>query len=147
GHQVKLHIDDEGRRGNLHNLVNKTSNWKDELKWVGKKGLIVFDDVGYGAIQDELRAEGYNVFGSCAMGDRLEMDRVFGQEVFAEHGMSIVPIKNFATADAAIRFVKKNPGAWVIKQNSTSDKGLNYVGLFNDGRDVLDVLYNYKNNK
>lgn len=146
GHDVKLHIEDEDRRDNLHGMVNKTEDWKSELKWVGKKGLIIFDDVGHGIVQDALRKDGYNVFGSSAEGDMLERNRVFGQEKFAEYGMTIVPIKNFPNADAAIRFVKKNPGAWVIKQNSTSDKGLNYVGLFDDGRDVLDVLRNYKAN-
>jgi phosphoribosylamine--glycine ligase len=116
------------------------------LKWVGKKGLIVFDDVGYGIVQDALRKDGYNVFGSSAEGDMLERNRVFGQHKFAEYGMTIVPIRNFSNVDKAIAFVKKEGGAWVIKQNSISDKGLNYVGLFDDGRDVIDVLKNYKNN-
>lgn len=146
GHRVKLHIADENRRANLHNMVEKTDDWKLELKWVGKDGLIIFDDVGYGIIQDYLRKDGYTVFGSCTLGDVLEQDRVFGQERFAESGMTIVPIKNFSNVDKAIQFVKKNRSAWVIKQNSTSDKGLNYVGLVEDGRDVLDVLQNYKNN-
>ena len=53
---------------------------------MGKKGLIVFDDVGYGKTQDYLRRDGYTVFGGCEAGDRLEKDREFGQKLFASYG-------------------------------------------------------------
>jgi phosphoribosylamine--glycine ligase len=77
GHSVKLFIEDSGRHENFDNLVTKTYSWKKELPWVGTDGLIVFDDVGYGEIQDDLRKKGYNVFGGSKGGDRLEQDRVF----------------------------------------------------------------------
>ena len=63
GHDVRLFIDDQKRRENFENLVEKTEDWMRELPWVGKDGLIVFDDVGYGKIQDDLRKDGYTVFG------------------------------------------------------------------------------------
>lgn len=146
GNEVKLYIEEEDRKNNFHGLVEKTSDWKSELAWVGKDGLIVFDDVGYGLVQDSLRKEGYTIFGGCAAGDKLEQDRAFGQEIFAKYGMNVSPIKNFADIDEAIDFVRKNPSSWVIKQNGTSSKSINYVGVFEDGRDLLDILRTYKLN-
>src|SRR3989344_6833088 len=85
GHEVKLYIDSEQQRGNFHNLVDKTADWHRELNWVGKRGLIVFDDIEYGKIQDELRTQGYSVFGGSKLGDKLESDREHSQEIFSQH--------------------------------------------------------------
>lgn len=146
GHAVKLYIDEKGRRGNFDNLVTRVSDWKSELPWVGKNGLIVFDDVGYGFIGDALRKEGYTVFGASVNGDTLEQNRTYCQDIFSRYGLDVLPTKNFEDIGDAIHFVKKNPEAWVIKQNGAESKILNYVGFFDDGRDILDVLKTYKIN-
>ena len=122
GHEVKLFIGEKGRKHNFDNLVAKTSNWKKELKWVGKDGLIVFDDVGWGKDQDRLRKKGYTVIGGSAGGDRLEMDREFGQKVFKEHGLKTVPLVDFDDIEEAILHVRKNPKTWVIKRNDGMSK-------------------------
>lgn len=148
GHNVKLFIEDSGRHENFSNIVTKTYNWKKELSWVGKDGMIVFDDVGYGEIQDDLRKQGYTVFGGNKAGDRLEQDRAFGQKIFKKYGLKTVPLKDFNNIKNAIAFVKKNRQAWVIKQNNHHySKVLNYVGEFDDGRDVIGMLDNYYHNK
>src|SRR3989338_2883024 len=148
GHKVKLFIDEPDRQEDFTGMVEKTDDWRKELKWVGKgpESLIVFDDIGYGKIQDELRAEGYSVFGGCAAGDRLESDRQHAQEIFAAHGIKPVPIKDFNNIAEAIKFVKTHKGAWVIKQNGHASKSLNYVSQFDDSRDVLNLLENYSQN-
>ncbi len=144
GNEVKLFIQEKGRRDNFENLVVKTNNWKDELKWVSKNGLIIFDDVGYGKHIDKLKKAGYHVFGGGFLGDRLELDREYAQDIFRTSGMKTVELKNFSSIDKAINFVKKNKGQWVIKQNNHAPKGLNYVGHHKDGLDVVDVLESYK---
>lgn len=144
GHDVRLYIDDEDRKHNLDGMVKKTKDWKKDLDWVGVDGLIIFDDIGYGKIQDQLRMDGYTVFGGCGEADRLEEDREYAQKVFSDHGMKTVPIHNFETVADAISFVEKNPKCWVIKQNKDLPKNVNYVGHFADGRDILQVLHNYK---
>ncbi len=146
GHQVRLFINEKGRRSNFHNLVKKTADWRKELAWVTKKGLIVFDDIGFGHYQTTLRKEGYNVFGGSELGDLLEQDRVHAQEIFTKYGIKTVPIFNFENIDKVLKFVKKNPGPWVIKQNGSSSKSLNYVGKYEDNRDVIDMLKTYKKN-
>jgi phosphoribosylamine--glycine ligase len=119
-------------------------DWRKELDWVGKDGLIVFDDTEMGKTQDELRNEGYSVFGGCEMGEKLENERGYGQKIFSSAGMKIKDTKSFFSINEIIEFIKKYPGRWVIKQNGQVDKGLNYVGQLENGKDCIRVLKNYK---
>jgi phosphoribosylamine--glycine ligase len=146
GHDVKIFIEEKDRRRNFKEILNKTSDWRIELNWVGKNGLIIFDDIGYGHDQDRLRKDGFSVFGGSLYGDLLEQDRVLAQNIFKEYGLKSIPSYNFNSIKKAIQFIKKNPKAWVIKQNGTSSKGINFVGNLKDGSDVIDVLRSYDRN-
>ncbi|MBP6888971.1 MAG: phosphoribosylamine--glycine ligase [Candidatus Moranbacteria bacterium] len=143
GHNVKLFIDSELQSTCLTGMVEKVDDWRRELPWVGKEGLIVFDDVGYGEIQDKLRLDGFSVIGGSAGGDHLELDREFGHAIFSQSGMTVTKLLSFSNPDEAIDFVSKEGGCWVVKQ-SDHQSTLNYVGMMSDGRDVLSVLENYK---
>lgn len=144
GHDVKLFIKDKKRRENLEGLVKKTDDWRQELEWVGKDGLIVFDYVGFGKLQDQLRKKGYSVFGGCEEADKLEEDRKYGQEIFKNCGLTIVPTEKFSGTNEAIEYVKKYQGPWVIKQNDHAPKDFNFVGQNEDGSDVISVLLSYE---
>jgi phosphoribosylamine---glycine ligase len=146
GHKVKLHIKDRGRRGNFTNLVPKTEDWRKELNWVGKNGLIIFDSGSHGKIQESLRKKGYSVVGGSYFAELLENDREIGQRIFEKFGLNVSLLKNFSSTAKAINFVKKNRGRWVIKQNisGTGYKSLNYVGELEQGEDVIDILGNYE---
>lgn len=144
GHDVKLFIQEKKSKESFDNIVTKTENWKKELKWVGKAGLIIFDDIGYGAIQEKLRKQGYSVVGGSEKGDFLEENRQHCKEIFAFYGMKTVPLFNLDNVSDAIKFIKKYRGAWVIKQNGRMSKSLNYVGRREDGEDVISVLESYK---
>ncbi len=146
GHDVKIFIEEKDRRRNFKEILNKTSDWRVELNWVSKDGLIIFDDVGYGHDQDRLRKDGYNVFGGSLYGDLLEQDRVLAQNIFEEYGLKSIPSYNFSNINKAIQFINKNPKAWVIKQNGSSSKSINFVGNFKDGSDTIDVLRSYNKN-
>ncbi len=142
GHEVRVFVDDKLQNGCLNGMVEKTKGWKMELDWVGKEGLIVFDDVGYGKIQAQLRKKGYSVVGGSAGGDLLEEKRGHGQKIFALCGMKVAESRSFDDAHQAIRYVEKNPGKWVIKQDGHLCT-LNYVGQMDDGRDIISVLMRY----
>ncbi len=145
GCEVKLFVYHPEQKQCLRGLVEQVDDWKKELDWVGKEGLIVFDDVGYGEIQDALRKDGYRVVGGSAGGDRLEMDRGFAQKLLEELGMTTVPNFDFKTPEEAMEFIRSNPKAWVVKQN-THQSALNYVGTLVDGRDALSILETYAKN-
>lgn len=144
GNDVKLFIKDKDQKDCLDGLVAKTNNWKRELKWVGKDGLIIFDDVNYGKDQDRLRKEGYLVVGGSEGGDRLELDRSYGQEILKSCGVidDSFDTRNY-TIETAIKFIKKNKGKWVVKQND-HNTSLNYIGNLDDGSDAICVLEGYR---
>ena len=146
GCEVKLFIKDDGIKDCFDGLVKKTYNWKKELDWVGKRGLIVFDDVGYGNTQDKLRKNGHLVIGGSGDGDLLELDRIYGQKILKSYG---AVGGDFETGDftvrSAIAFVKKHRGKRVVKQNDHNTV-LNYIGNIEDSSDVIGVLENYKHN-
>lgn len=143
GHNVKLYIQDHDRRDNLTNLVDKTTNWQKELKWVGKDGLIVFDFVGYGPLQERLRKWGYSVAGGSRLADEFEDDREYSHKLFEKYGLKSLPHIRFDSIENAIKHIEDNPKPWVIKQHSHASKSINFVGSASDGKDVIATLENY----
>ena len=145
GCDVRLFIEGKDDKNCFDGMVEKTNNWKKELQWVGKNGLIVFDDVGYGKMQDKLRKDGYLVIGGSGDGDELELNRSYGQKIFKTCGIKIgtdFDTKAF-TIKNAISFVKKHKGKWVFKQDNHNE-ALTYVGEKDDASDMISLLENYK---
>jgi phosphoribosylamine--glycine ligase len=143
GQEVKVFVEDEGAQGTMAGLVPRTEDWRSELEWVGREGIILFEAVseGYGAVQDRLRAEGFRVVGGSAFGDRLENDRAYAQGLLAGLGLQIAASQEFDDAAAGDAFLAANPGRYVLKFSgpdfASSD---NYVGQRPDGADVRAVL-------
>ena len=146
GCDVKLYIKDKDKRRVFENIVPKVNSWKRELKWVGKEGLIVFDDMGFGKDQDELRKKGYAVVGGSLGGDKIELDREHAHKVFKKYKLQTLPLHDFGNIDAAITFLRKQKKkkAWVVKRNDNESKTASYVGQLEDGSDVLALLESYK---
>src|SRR5438270_9076989 len=98
GHEVRVTISEPLAKGTMLGLVPRAKDWREELPWVreaGGDGLILFEAVGFGALQDELRREGFQVIGGSALGDRLENDRVFAFELLGSFGMRIAAVTHF----------------------------------------------------
>ena len=144
GHDVRLFIDDIDRESNFNGMVPKIKDWEEAVKWVGMDGLIVFDDVGYGEKQDDLRKKGYSVFGGSVAADMLEFDRAYAQKIFEEYGLDKLDTVNFDSVQECYDFVLAHREAWVIKQNGHEAKEINYVACLENGEDVLTVLDGYK---
>ena len=148
GHHVRFFVEDKKQAHNFKGLMEKTTDWKKDLDWIGKTGLIVFDSSGYGKVQDDLRGKGYLVVGGNQFADKLEHDRQYGQKILSVCGMKIIPSVNFSSTKSAIKFVEENNGPWVVKQNGHINTSFNYVGQLSNGKDVISVLKNYnRNNK
>jgi phosphoribosylamine---glycine ligase len=145
GNEVRFYISSKDKyiQRTLDGMVKKIHNFDEGIRWVGKKGLIVFDYTGYGKTQDKLRKDGYSVIGGSEFGDKLEDSRQYGQKIFSVCGMKIIPSVSFKNASSAIKFLKDNKGPWVLKQNGPANKSLNYVSKFKDNRDILSLLSNY----
>jgi phosphoribosylamine---glycine ligase len=144
GHEAKLWIQNPEERGIASGFVPKTDDWRREVDWAD---VVVFDDVlGMGALAEELRNAGKSVVGGSPYTDRLEDDRAFGQQELKSVGVSIIPHENFTSFDQAVGYVQDNPNRYVIKPSGEAQniKRLLFVGEEDDGRDVMQVLQDYK---
>src|SRR6185312_7681948 len=101
GHEVRTYIEDPKWRGILRGFIHLTHDWKQELSWLGKDGIIIFERADQGELQDELRRDGYLVIGGSAFGDRMENDRSFGQGCMRDAGMKTAPTHHFTDFDEA----------------------------------------------
>lgn len=143
GHEVLFFMESKKLDNVFDGIVDKTDNWEKELHWVGKDGLIVFDDNGYGKKQDELRVQGYSVFGGCELADKLEYDREFTQDIFNKYDIQTRTVKSFKNLPDAISFITENPTKWILKRDGDNSKFVTYAGERDDARDVLEILNNY----
>ncbi len=144
GHNVKYYIKSELEKDIADGFVPKTDNWKQEIDWAD---IIVFDDVlGQGVKAQKLREQGKIVIGGTPYTDDLEDDRSFGQSELKKHGVNILGYQDFTDFDSAINYVKQNPDEYVIKPcgEAANIKRLLFVGMEEDGSDVVRVLEAYK---
>jgi len=144
GHAAKYYIEHAEEREITAGFVPQTADWRAELEWAD---VVVFDDVlGHGTLAAELRGKGKLVVGGTPYTDRLEDDRGFGQSELKAAGVSIIPQQDFTSFDDATAFVRASPNRYVIKPSGEAQnlKGLLFVGEEEDGRDVIEVLEDYK---
>ncbi|MCR4335809.1 MAG: phosphoribosylamine--glycine ligase [archaeon] len=144
GHNVKYFVEARQEREVTSGFVEMIDNWKAFVNWAD---VIIFDDVlGEGAKAQKLRAQGKAVIGGTPYTDKLEDDRAFGQDELKKMGINIIPHWEFTSFDEAIAFVQNNPGRYVLKPNGEAQniKGLLFIGEEDDGKDLLQVLGDYK---
>ncbi|MDA1196849.1 MAG: phosphoribosylamine--glycine ligase [Nanoarchaeota archaeon] len=144
GNLVKYYIQNKEEAEVGDGFVEKVDRWEDHTDWAD---VIIFDDVlGMGIKAKELRDKGKAVIGGTPYTDEIEDDRAFGQEELKKHGINIIPYKDFSSFDAAIEHVQTNPGKYVLKPSGEAGniKGLLFIGEEEDGKDVIQVLNDYK---
>jgi phosphoribosylamine--glycine ligase len=143
GNEVRYYIHSKTDKDVSEGFVEKTDDWESLKDWAD---VIVFDDIGFGAAVERLRKDGKAVVGGTIASDRLEIDRDFGQEQLKKAGLQVVQSWDFHTFDDAVRFVKENPGRYVVKPSGKAqeEKVLSFIGQEEDGLDVLAVLERYK---
>jgi phosphoribosylamine--glycine ligase len=68
------------------------------------------------------------------------------QEELRKVGINTLPCWDFSSFDEAIKFVKNNPGRYVVKPNGKAqdDKVFSFVGQEEDGIDLVNMLERYK---
>ncbi len=145
GNSVKLFIQDDSEGDVLDNVVEKVSDWESEKSWAD---IILFDFVGFGFRQNELRQQGFKVIGGSYLGDQLELDRNFALQYFAKMNVKIPQTEEFNSFVSAKRFLKDQKKRFVIKfaGNAGDEKGLLYVAQTDDNTDLIQLmdLYNKK---
>lgn len=143
GNEVKYYIREKSEKDVCDGFVDKCEDWKEFKEWAD---VIVFDDINFGQVAEDLRKEGKLVVGGSVYTDKLEDDREFGQEELRKAGLNTLPSWNFTDFDEAVKFVEQNPDRYVIKPSgkAQNEKELTFIGQEEDGKDVIDVLQHYK---
>ena len=148
GHEVKVYVENSDYHDVYAGMLTFTPDWHSELDWIrqaGQDGIILFESATKGSIQDALRQDGYQVIGGSALGDMLEGDREFGQKILQKIGMQIASSLHFTDYDKAIDHINKTNKRYVYKSNgANSERTRNYVGMAEDGSDLVTLLKHYK---
>src|SRR5882672_2579502 len=124
-------------------FIDKVDDWEKHIDWAD---VIIFDDIGFGSIAEKLRKDGKFVVGGSPLSDKLELDRDLAQEELKNAGINTLPNWDFSSFDEAIKFVRANPGRYVVKPNgkAQNEKVLSFVGQEEDGIDLVNMLERYK---
>jgi phosphoribosylamine--glycine ligase len=144
GNEVKAYIKHVEDKDVYDGFIDKVDNWENFIDWAD---IIIFDDVGFGQMADDLRAKGKLVVGGSGYTDKLEQEREFGQEEIKKLGMLVLPHWDFTNYDEALNFIEKNPGRYVYKPsglNGSEEKGLLFIGKYEDGKDLQEILRSNK---
>jgi phosphoribosylamine--glycine ligase len=138
GHEVRVHPEDPPEQRAFGGLIKPVPDWRAELPWVGRDGVVLFERADRGAVQDALRAEGYCVIGGSAFGDRLENDRAYGQSVLRDLGLPVSQSRGFADPQAALDWLAAHPGRHVLKFDDS--RLPTFVGDHPRGADLAFML-------
>lgn len=142
GHEVLVHIPDNGYKKIGDGIVEKTSEW---YRCIGEGYIWVFDGCEHGDLQDWLRSKGEMVFGGNKIADELENERQLNQKWFKEAGFDQPFSKNFQSIDEALAFVEEHSDKrWILKQNGDAPKSINHMGKFEGNEDMLFHLKELK---
>src|SRR3989344_7759803 len=144
GNEVKIYIKAPEDEDVYEGFLERVSKWEDFVDWAD---VVVFDDVGFGKIADELRKKGKLVVGGSEYTDRLEEDREFGQSEMKRMGMLTLPHWDFTSHDDALVFIEQNPGRYVYKPSGfvpSDSKGILFLGKDEDGKDIHEIIRSNK---
>ena len=148
GHEVRVAVEDAACRDVHAGMLDITDDWQSHLEWVreaGNDGVLLFESATRGAAQDDMRRQGFQVIGGSALGDRLEADRPFGQQVLQGIGLRTARSHRFSSFVDARDFVARTPGRYVLKFNGADNpRTRNFIGEMDDGCDMQALLSQYQ---
>lgn len=147
GHEVRVFVRDPASHGVFAGMLTRTDDWNKELGWVrqaGPEGLILFETADQGEVQDALRAQGFQVIGGSALGDRLEAEREYGQSVLRQAGLRTAASHSFTSYRQAVDFLAARRQRFVLKFNgAASPRTRNYIAQKGDSSDLAALLEFY----
>ena len=142
GEDVVLYVPNPDYKSIGDGIVEKAENWHEYL---GKDYIWCIDGCENAKLQDWLRKRGEAVVGTNEALSEYENDRQLGQELFKKAGFKQPESHNFTDFDEAISFVQEHSDKrWILKQNGDAPKGLNHMGKFDKGVDMLFHLEELK---
>lgn len=126
-------------------IVNKIE-W-DEL-WKNRKEyqdwLWIWDGNFSPELNEQLRKEGFSVFGGSQLQYDMENDRKFGMDIVKKAGLETLPYEEFSSPEEGIEYLESNPDkAYVFKPDSGSGCYTTYVPDNEDDAAANEELRRY----
>jgi phosphoribosylamine---glycine ligase len=141
GHEVKIFIGASECQDTLKGLIARSEDWRRDLDWVGRNGILIFETADMGETQDRLRRDGFRVIGGSAQGDRMENDREYGQSAMRQAGLKTAASHTFHDFDAGLDLIRRRPRRYVLKLNGAgAASSRNIVGELGNGADIAALL-------
>lgn len=142
GHRVKWFKPMNVRTENIgKGMVERVSEWQPYMGWADL--VIMGDNTRYTKEIDTYRARGTPIIGASEEAASWELNRTKGQKIFQDHGIPVVPYKEFSDYDTAIAYVKKEMRRFVSKPcGDEPDKSLSYVAK--SPEDLIFMLSRWK---
>ncbi|MHB8370916.1 MAG: hypothetical protein ACYDBP_14740, partial [Leptospirales bacterium] len=127
--QSRLAIMDKHSWPNIGNGIVERDKHPDITLLKRWPDVVVYGDVGYGKKADELRSKDWcGVIGGNQETDKLELNRLYGQQKMKEAGIPTLPAYQFSDLKKAREFVNQQNKVFVSKPNDDkNDKSLSYV--------------------
>lgn len=145
GNDVRLCIQEKEYWRNWDGLIPKEDI---SSEFIDKNTIILLDFSGMGEIADNLRKEGYKVFGGSKFADKLEEDRAFGLEFMERCGISHPQTKEFDVKDlrAAKKYITSRSETRLVFKPSGEALPCHLTYCGEDGEDLIrfiDYAYQY----
>lgn len=143
GHDVRFFFPKNDRTKEIgKGLVKIVDDWRPWMRWADL--VIMGDNTRYLREIDAWRSrEGIKIIGATAESATWELNRTYGQKVFEDAGIDVVPYKEFSDYDKAIEYVKKENRRFVSKPcGDEPDKSLSYVSK--SPEDMIFMLGRWK---
>lgn len=128
-HNVRLFIGPDKHTGERvcfgDGLIKRINQWETSVNWADL--IFVADNAKYLHGLEGLRSRGYPIFGPNKEMARWELDRAYGQHIFEQAGIDVIPSQSFTKYSEARAYVVKNKKRLVSKPNGDVCKALSYV--------------------
>lgn len=138
GNDILLYIEERKMRRLLTGFPRITHIEEFE-RYVGEVDAILVDSTGYGKQQDAWRWRGLKVIGGSELGDKLELDRDYGQKIAKNMELVVPPSKEFHRLDDLEKYIRCCRNKYVLK---TSGQDLpsysTFVSDTTHGEDVIE---------
>ena len=135
GNGANFWVKDKKARTGYKGILPQVENWNNKLS---KDMIILFDMVGLGSIADNLKKNGFSVFGAGQLNDKLELDREFGMKIAKSSGLKVPRWERFGSFDKAKDFVANNEKRFVFKPQNNQSPAFTYIS--SDGEDMIEML-------
>ena len=112
--------------------MHRRREWKDAI-WIWDENHSVLEN-------EQLRAEGFRVFGGGSYPDRMEHDRDACLKLMGEHGLNPPPSFAFAAPDDALRFLEQHPDTAYVYKPDEGDPHDTWLPPSTDGAEANQEL-------